>query len=82
MITPIAYYNTRDYLVKYVSDLFCLENSVVSSSEVMEKIKTVVGMLVSRKLDLYRDNKIVLYGYEFIDLGDKMALSIISSMGR
>ncbi len=48
----------------------------------MEKIKAVVGMLVSRKLDLYRDNKIVLHGYEFIDLGDKMALSIISSVSR
>jgi hypothetical protein len=76
----IAIFPKKDHRAK-IDELvaYCLPNG---DSRVMEKINAVVGMLVSRKLDLYRDNKIVLHGYEFIDLGDKMALSIISSVSR
>lgn len=59
--------------------VYCLPHS---GPQATVKIRDVVNTLVSRKLDLYRDNKIVLRGYERIDLGDKMALNIISSVGR
>ena len=63
-----------DQLVAY-----CLPHG---GSLVTGKIRDIVPMLVSKKLDSYRDNKIVLRGYERIDLGDKMALNIISSVSR
>ncbi len=58
---------------------YCLPHG---DSQVTERINATVGMLVSRKLDLYGDNKIVLLGYELIELGDKTVLNIMSSVGR
>ena len=50
--------------------------------QVLEMIKAVVSRLILRKLKLHPDNERILFGYEFIESGNKRMLNVMSTMHR